>query len=287
MDVSVGHLNHRLALQLPRELPLGLVFVVGVIDGWRQARSTGHTRPADKTQYCFELVDEPYRIHCRLLVKTLSELDLANGDRVRVGGHLRFDAQQAHYYLLARDIERLDEANAALIEPDEKPDEAEVAALLADIRKRDKSAGLPRAEMPVWVQQLAPNSVLRETAVSPHKPAETETAAALPDELVAYLSGAMERDEEVELTPQMLARFWPEATAETAAAPVQDAPQSESPMPAQSDDEAMRDEPVRLDPAKAAQCQQRPQNEIDWLVVLLVLGLLVVATIAAIMLLSG
>ena len=32
MDISVSRLNNRLALQLPTELPLGLVFVVGTVE---------------------------------------------------------------------------------------------------------------------------------------------------------------------------------------------------------------------------------------------------------------
>ena len=32
MDISVSHLNRRMALQIPAEFPLGLVFVVGEVE---------------------------------------------------------------------------------------------------------------------------------------------------------------------------------------------------------------------------------------------------------------
>lgn len=300
MDVSVGHLNNRLALQLPRELPLGLVFVVGTVDKLRLSPML----PASsrKIEHYFDLVDDTYRLRCRLIVPSMVELDLTEGDRVRVGGHLRFDAQQATYYLLARDIEQINhEFESEELEPGALPDEGEVLALLADIRQRDKQVKLPPADLPRWVQEMAPPEVkeAESTAVSPPPKSEQDETAVdddepMDEELVSYLSEAIEEEEDVEITADVIAQFTPEHTAESSAAPAAaeeptaDAPETPGPLPPPPPvDEAMIDTPVKLDPEKAKQFAKTPDDGIDWLVVLLVVALLLVAAITAVILLSA
>ena len=95
MDISVSHLNNRLSLQLPQELPLGLVFVTGTISF---SDSTAFTELVAHGRYKhihFDLLDSRHRIRCVLVVRAMVDYDLEIGSRVRVGGHLRFDPQRA------------------------------------------------------------------------------------------------------------------------------------------------------------------------------------------------
>src|SRR5688500_10002614 len=94
-----------MALQLPAELPLGLVFVVGKVTNLAQP-ANGHSRPT------FQLEDEGYRLNCRLSGRATAETPFNEGDTIRAGGHLVFDSRQATYYLVARDIELLRERPA-------------------------------------------------------------------------------------------------------------------------------------------------------------------------------
>jgi hypothetical protein len=127
----------------------------------------------------------------------------------------------ASYYLLARDIERLDG-----FRPAAKP----LAAIIADSNRREAATSVTRAKLPSWVQQMAPPEVKqpqvdRDTAAGAtvngsdlgadwELLADAESAIAYPeaepalaglsDELIAFLSQAMDSDVEVEITSEIM-----------------------------------------------------------------------------------
>ncbi|NJN43605.1 MAG: hypothetical protein HC806_01945 [Anaerolineae bacterium] len=102
MDISVSQLNHRLALQLPAELPLGLVFVAGVVRHFEREDELGNGRSLLST---FELEQNGHRLRCKLVQREAERVQLHENMEVRLGGHLTFDPRCAAYYLLARDAE--------------------------------------------------------------------------------------------------------------------------------------------------------------------------------------
>jgi hypothetical protein len=213
MDVPVSRLNKRMALQLPAEFPLGLVFVVGQVqipDGTEEVLACD-----------FYLVDDDYRLPCRLSERTAGEVHLDQGDMVRAGGHLAFEPAQARYYLLARDIEHLHGLRPA-VNP--------LAAIIADNSRREQATSLTRAELPSWVQQMAPPEVrqkadqalsvglaeplsdtsddweqLADARTSVAYPAAEPELAGLSDELIDFLSHAMDSEQEVEITSEIIA----------------------------------------------------------------------------------
>lgn len=221
MDVPVSRLNQRMALQLPAELPLGLVFVVGQVQLPAELEASRAPRSGQ-----FYLRDKEYRLPCRLSERAAAEFRLEHGQMVRAGGHLVFEPALASYYLLARDIERLDG-----FRPTAKP----LAAIIADNNRRETAASLTPAELPPWVQQMAPPEVrprpdegpqIENQAASLGGPApalsgdwellvDAEAAVAYPeaepalaglsDDLIAFLSQAMDSQVEVEITPEIIA----------------------------------------------------------------------------------
>lgn len=203
MDIPVSRLNNRMALQVPGELPLGLVFIVGRVENMGA--------PADNTVR-FELVDAGYRLRCRLPAAVAEETLLKEKDRVRASGHLAFDSHSAQYQLLARDIEVL----AA-----RPPAEETTRPATAPVQQGAKGASLAPTELPPWVRKLAPPEVkeeleLEEEGAESESPAETDGAGEvgdkakeLPPEMVAFLSNAIDSDEEIELTPEMIAEYLP------------------------------------------------------------------------------
>lgn len=140
---------------------------------------------------------------------------------VRASGHLVFEPAWASYYLLARDIERLDG-----FRPAAKP----LAAIIADNHRREQATSLAPAELPGWVQQMAPPEVRspksgerQPAAMAATTPqmggawellADAEAAVAYPeaepalagmsDELINFLSHAMDSDVEVEITSEIM-----------------------------------------------------------------------------------
>lgn len=211
MDVSVSHLNNRLALQLPRELPLGLVFVTGTVSFSGTAVSTEIVAHGRYQHLHFDLIDDRHRIRCVLVVRVGLEHRLELGSRVRVGGHLRFDPQRADYYLLARDLEPLDEDVFGDVEEVEA-DQEEVAALLADIRKRTTQQKL-RTDLPEWIQALAPEPFQStkkdegqvDTSTSSHSGKVPEEAASDVDTGVrSSISALLDQPGDVELTPDLI-----------------------------------------------------------------------------------
>jgi len=259
MDISVSGLNGRLASKLPPELPLGLVFVIGQVE---QLDADG-----------FVLAEGPHRLHCR----TEENGHIEEGDEVRASGHLMFDAKQLRYYLLARDIEVV--TSEPLGAPDRSSREllAESEGLLsalAAVKARAAAAPTPSgAELPVWVKKLAPPEVQVEEAgdeivdttrrKGPH--------AELDEDLVSKLSEAMDSEEELELTPEFLARYIPEEP-EPAERLTETAVPSEQPTV-----------PEMEEPLAELTTSYRPANrqDTDWLVILLIISFFVL-TIAAI-----
>jgi hypothetical protein len=212
MDVTVSHLNNRLALQLPSELPLGLVFVVGNVSELSQ------TQNGRSPHIQFALVEQAHRVQCVLSARAAGEVALRDGMTIRAGGHLAFEPQWAGYYLLVRDVEIVQAPPvtlpAAPPPTDSMLDRTAVAALLADIKKRSDAAHLTQADLPPWVQKIAPPEIqaemeqelLDETAVPlTASLARPVIPPEINDDLIARLSAAMDSDDEVELTPEMLA----------------------------------------------------------------------------------
>jgi hypothetical protein len=213
MDVPVSRLNKRMALQLPAEFPLGLVFVVGQVQMPDGAE--------DELASDFYLVDDDYRLPCRLSELAAGEVHLDQGDMVRAGGHLAFEPAQARYTLLARDIEHLDGLRPA-VNP--------LAAIIADNSRREQATSLTRAELPSWVQQMAPPEarqqanqalsvglaeplsdtsddweLLADARTSVAYPAAEPELAGMSDDLIDFLSHAMDSEQEVEITSEIIA----------------------------------------------------------------------------------
>lgn len=227
MDIPVSRLNNRMALQLPAELPLGLVFVVGTV----QQQSPGD----EGEQTNFYLTDDSFRLRCRLSPRASKETQVKEGNRIRAGGHLAFDARAAEYYLLARDVEVIETAERLAGRP-----RTPLAPILADIAKRAKAASMTPATLPAWVKEMAPPEMQAqlaaataaaeesktgngrqtepetavETAAETTVPASPAAESSLNNELISYLSAAMDKDEEVELTPDLLAELAPQIKPE-------------------------------------------------------------------------
>jgi hypothetical protein len=206
MDVPVSRLNNRMALQLPAELPLGLVFVVGKVVHLAQP-ANGHGRPT------FQLEDEGYRLNCRLSSRVTPETPFNEGDTIRASGHLVFDPRQATYYLIARDIELLRERPAG---------QPSLTPILDDVRKRAAAASLAPADLPRWVKEIAPPEIRSELGLQPvgleeiapadeagESEGEAKETAGISPELITFLSKAMDSEEEVELTPEVIADLSP------------------------------------------------------------------------------
>lgn len=134
MDISVSRLNNRMALRVPTELPLGLVFVVG--------RVQNLTPAGDEIQ--FDLVEAEHVIYCRLPQTVASETLLKEGDMARASGQLVFDPHRAAYILLTRDVQVMAEVASG---------RASIMPILSDVRKRAQATTLIRAELPQWVKQ--------------------------------------------------------------------------------------------------------------------------------------
>ena len=210
MDIPVSRLNQRMALQLPSELRLGMVFVVGIVEG------RSYSDEDDDYGYFF-LAEKRFRVRCRLSEHTTSDTEFVNGDRIRAGGRLTFDPQHAQYYLLAREIEILHEVDS---------EEPSGAAIIADIDRRSEEAGLVPADLPAWVKQLAPPELMEELGISfPDESEESDGSEdenrdsdqfdplrkrtggamlSMSDELIDFLSMAMDSADEVELTPEVI-----------------------------------------------------------------------------------
>ncbi len=269
MDISVSRLNKRMALQLPAEFPLGLVFVVGKVRKLTEADGDGGVP-------YFYLAENDHMLRCHLSERALEDANINEGDMIRAGGHLAFDILQADYFLLARDIEIL---------PEHRPSRTTLAPILADIKKRSQAASLVPAELPDWVQQIAPlefreineeadldgadanetvsdlpqadglETVIERTAeLEPKTLIEPTPPDGLSDDMVRFLSEAMDSPEEVELTQEMVADLSPAIMPEKAQQRIQPAPEIDQ----------LPEEPEEVE----------SETRIPWIVVLAVLFLL-------------
>lgn len=215
MDISVSRLNKRMALELPPEFPLGLVFVVGEVK--KMSIGKGNGGPVE-----FSLSESGYKLNCRLSERAAGEIILNEGDLIRAGGHLAFEPTQAGYYLLARDVEILSEY---------RPSRSALKRIVTDKQERIQTSNLVPAEIPPWVEQLAPPEIRAEleerkasavgfeaaagdvwklyagTDVSIDFPADESVPASIDSDLLDFLSEAMDHQEDVELTPELLAEF--------------------------------------------------------------------------------
>lgn len=230
MDISVTQLNRRLAVQLPTRLPLGLVFVVGRVENLRlltggkleMLRLNGRS-----SRMQFDLVEKSHRLRCELDARADVEGEVEEGDLVRAGGHLVFDSQQAEYFLLARDLDLVEKEEPAFDSGDDDNfplGRLALTPMLADIKKRSEAARQAPEDMPYWVQKIAPPDFqpaemaeeAEETAVfTPPHPIAVELPS-LDANLISHLSAAMDSDETIELTPELLAQYLPQpAPAET------------------------------------------------------------------------
>lgn len=231
MDIPVSRLNNRMALHTPTEFPLGLVFVVGTVrDLDRPSPGAAGVR--------FSLVERGYHLRCQLVARSAGQVPFTEGQLVRATGHLAFDPTRVDYYLVARDLEVISEPKQARPATDVRP-------ILAEIQQRAKEANLAPAQLPGWVKELAPpefrdasplaqaEPAEAETAVEPVTPAEAETTVAdgngrstaettvppgsLSQQLTEFLSKAIDADEDVELTPELIAEYEPQLRADKAA----------------------------------------------------------------------
>lgn len=254
MDISVSGLNGRLAAKLPPELPLGLVFVVGQV---QQVRGQG-----------FVLVEGNHQLSCRLA----KEIPVNEADEIRASGHLMFDPEQLQYFLLARDVE------VVKSEPLDGPDGSsreliaeseDLLSALAAVRAR--AAATPEAtgnDLPVWVRKLAPPEMRAEepTGADTSAPQPAARTAVLDEALVTMLSAAMDSEEELELTPELLAPYVPDTAIQRP---------TREPEGQMGEDTAVA--------VANLSTSYRPVNreDTDWLIILLIISFFVL-TVAAI-----
>lgn len=265
MDISISRLNNRLALQLPAELPLGLVFVVGYVIDVRSALPTPPQDESTPTVW-LDIQEDEYRLRCLLGTRVAAETQVRDGDRIRAGGHLIFDTHRAEYYLLARDVEVIETEPLSQTAEPKPTGRTALTPILADIKKRSEAAQLAQAELPVWVQRIAPPEVQAEMGTGDEK--QSLTAVPLPpaatqlnNDLVAFLSNAIEDLEDVELTAAMLEDLAPDLTPGT---PHLETTPYEIPPPAPSQHETVA-----------------ARQDLDWMVLLLILSFIIL-TIAVI-----
>ncbi len=320
MDIPVSRLNNRLALQLPAELPLGLVFVVGEVsevvhvagDGASKGRDTGgHTE--------VELSEMSHRLRCRLTERAAAEVDIKQGDWIRAGGHLTFDPQHADYVLLARDVELVTGGGREIEEPEAAPDEDRVDAgdvqlakkdahpILDDIAKRSHDAELAQGELPDWVQKIAPPEVKAEMELtrsemdlvlgkeqelqfldSEEPKDDPDAGSDSTDQILAYLAEIMDEEDDVELVPEMISDL---AKGE-GVVPVSESSSRayEVPEPKAEEaselDELIAEGESMAEPAAVDQKARRQSTRFDPLTIVLIIAALIFITAVAVNLVS-
>jgi len=217
MDIPVSRLNERMAMQLPAELPLGLVYVVGTVQRIEEDGGDGHLE-------AFLLTDGEHGIRCRLTPRAGADVHIREGDLIRAGGHLAFETAIAAYYLLARDIEVLQEY---------RPGKSPLSDIIASTGRRSRATGLVPAQLPSWIKEMAPPDLLQELEAMESEFAHDDhilegsttwddllaseggvantsaeaALAALSDEVIDFLSSAMDSSHDVELTPGLVSEL--------------------------------------------------------------------------------
>jgi hypothetical protein len=277
MDISVSRLNNRLALQLPSELPLGLVFVLGRVQNLSRTRPDSENSPAVVT---FQLTEKGHSIFCQLSPRAASEVELTEDSLIRAGGHLSFNPARAEYFLFARDVEIVAEQPDvdAVTEPPSRLENTEGTKALIDVKKRTESIKTDSSDLPRWVQRMAPSGLAgesqgeetdsEETAVAAG-PAQIATPLPAPataqppinQELIDLVNKALESEEDLELTPELLDKYAIKPAADTAR------PRSVS--------------ITKRTSARPTGPASRPKQQTDWLVVILLLTLVILFLITA------
>ncbi len=255
MDISVSRLNGRLASKLPLELPLGLVFVVGTVS---RLHKDG-----------FVLVDATHYLNCH----TRDDTQLHVGDEVRASGHLMFDPERLQYYLLARDIEVMKSDPLGALTGNSREilaDSEELLTALTAVKAR--AAAAPEAtgqDLPVWVRKLAPPEVQAESEEAPEEPVlnNPRRTAVLDEKLVTILAAAMDSEEELEVTPELLAPYVPPTPVPTRVDQTEGAMGEDSAV-------AVANLPTSYRPAN--------REDTDWLVILLIISFFVLTIAAAV-----
>lgn len=216
MDIPVSRLNERMAVQVPAELQLGLVFVVGKVENLALIDEDGHPHE-------FVLLESDHRLRCRLTDRAAHDVGFKDGDLVRAGGHLAFEPEHAGYFLLARDVEILEEFT---------PSRSTLSEIVAESKQQTQVVGLAAAELPTWVKQMAPPEIqeellaraalsgegpelqpgdsweaLEDTEASMAYPTEEPALAGLSDDLIEFLSEAMDGPEDVVVTSQLISTY--------------------------------------------------------------------------------
>ena len=296
MEISVGRLNNRMALQVPSELPLGLVFITGRVERLSPAAANVTPPRTEQTLVSFELADEEHSLRCLIPHQVVEETQVESGDRIRVSGHLLFDPRSVHYYLSARDLEVI-----APVEPEPSP-------VPSAVQEAGESAALAQSELPEWVKHLAPPEVQEELGLD-EKEAATEDeetiagapdsgqrpAEALPEEMLAFLSGAIDSDEEIELTSEMIREYLPVETMSEAASGERSAPTaSGGGSPADQEQREAGSAPedrraeelflVRQESGGGAEEEAEAYLSSHWMILLLLLLLLSLALLLALIL---
>jgi hypothetical protein len=297
MDISVSRLNNRLALQLPSELPLGLVFVLGRVQNLSQTEPDSENSLAVVT---FQLTEKGHSIFCQLSPRAAAEVVLTEDSLIRAGGHLSFNPARAEYFLFARDVEIIAEQPdvgtvdvgtvdvgtvdvgtvdvGVVTEPSSRLERTGVTKALIDVKKRSESIKTEPSDLPGWVQRMAPPGLAveseseetgsEETAVATD-PAQIATplpalAAEQPpinQELIDFVNRALESEEDMELTPELLDKF--------AIKPAADSERQRS---------VSR---TKRTGARPTGPTSQPKQQTDWLAVVLLLILVILLLIAA------
>jgi hypothetical protein len=279
MDISVSQLNLRLALQLPAELPLGLVFVSGSV-GLIRYGVYGRVDEA-----VFVLEEGSYHLQCRLERVDVERLHLQEGDEVRLGGHLAFDYYDATYYLRARDIELVD---SLVVEEDPLDvdlqnflaENEELTAVLTGIKRRSVVAANAPGSMPDWVQKIAPPEVQTEFAEGMDEDNQiTETAVSatvitLNNDALSFLSQAMDSDEDVILTPDILAQWVSEIVEDN---PILDEDIVHPYDPVTADGGKMDNPHAIRSSATRRKAAASQRVDTDWLVIILIVVFIILA----------
>ncbi len=244
MDISVRHLNRRMALQIPTEFPLGLVYVMGEV-------AIDSTVATGDTWREFYLREKDHQILCRISSRLAEEISIETGDLVRAGGQIIFDPGQARYLLLSGDLEILNR---------DEPVSESLSEQTTDSQESLVPDEVP-APLPQWVKELAPPEVQEEwvarrmatraiavaavgedTTMDEPEPAalaieswqgfgdvddslayttEEPALSEFSDELIAFLSEAIDSNEVIELTPAILADLSPDGPLATSVPPVE------------------------------------------------------------------
>jgi hypothetical protein len=263
MDISVSRLNGRLAQKLPPELPLGLVFVVGEV--------------AELGSRVFVLIEGSHRLSCRVAEEVTA---VAVGDEVRASGHLMFDDQRLQYYLRVGDIERVTQEPLGQLDSDSRELLTANDGLLSALEAVKARAAVAPAggegTLPIWVKKLAPPEAKvdvaqdDEVAQSGH---ERLLQGELDAGLVTLLSEAMDSEEEMELTSELLAPYLPTEPEHVGNEDV---------------DSVVEEGKTAVSLANLSSSYRPPnQQDTDWLVILLLISffVLMIAVVVAIILL--